>query len=335
MRLDELTAAYAALLRGGQWRLPTTIRARHDAIGNLLPEVTAAPRRVCSPAAAAQVVDILADPEARAAAFGLWSVLRLPFPAAVKTGTSEGYRDNWCLGGTREVAVGVWCGNFDRAAMGNVSGVAGAGAAWREIMLAWAELAHPGVDLATADTLAAPPPELARVRVCALSGLLPGPECPATVAELLLPAQRPPAACDWHGRDRAGRTVVAWPPLYRDWAAHHGLAAEGAVVARAGSAATRAAIDPTGGAAIAVAAPADGDAFVLSPELPRRFQSLELRCAVAGSPAEVVWLVDGREHVRARPPYTASWALAPGEHRIQADAGGRRSAPVRVTVYGE
>jgi penicillin-binding protein 1C len=332
VRLDELTGAFAALLRGGEWLPATAVRARTDAAGRALSEPPRVRRRVCSAAAAAQVVDILADPEARAPAFGLWSVLRLPFAAAVKTGTSEGFRDNWCVGGTREVAVGVWCGNFDRAAMGNVSGVAGAGAAWREIMLAWAELAHPGEDLATVATLASPPPELERVRVCALSGLLPGPDCPASVPELLLPAQRPRATCDWHRRSAGGRTVVAWPPLYRDWAARQGLVAEGTVVA---AAAAPASVDPTRGAELAIAAPADGDAFVLSPELPRRFQSLELRCAAAGAPPEVVWLIDGREHARAASPYTATWRLEPGEHRIQAAAGRRRSAPVRITVLGE
>ena len=40
------------------------------------------------------------------------------------------------------------------------------------------------------------------------------------------------------------------------------------------------------------------------------------------------------EAARSAAPYRASWPLAPGEHRIQAQAGGRRSAPVRVTVYG-
>jgi hypothetical protein len=169
--------------------------------------------------------------------------------------------------------------------------------------------------------------------VCALSGLLPGRDCPATVAELLLPSQRPHAACDWHRRGTGGRTVVAWPPLYRDWAVRQGLAAEGSVIARA--AAAPAAVDPTRGAELAIATPADGDAFVLSPELPRRFQSLELRCAAAGAPPEVVWLIDGREHARAAPPYTATWRLEPGEHRIQAAAGPRRSAPVRITVLGE
>ena len=337
VRLDELVAAFAALLRGGEWRQPTALRACYDLAGAPLPRAPAPVRRVWSAAAAAQVVDILADPEARAPAFGLWGVLRLPFAAAVKTGTSEGFRDNWCVGGTREVAVGIWCGNFDRAAMGNVSGVAGAGGAWREVMLAWADLAHPGEDLAVAETLLPPPATLSRVRLCALSGLLPGPDCPATVSELLLPGQRPPAACDWHRRDGDGRTAVAWPPRYRDWAAGEGLVADGVVLARAAAApagpgdAGRAG---AGSAAVAVTAPADGDAFVLSPELPRRFQSLELRCAVAGTPAEVVWLVDGREHARSAPPYRAGWPLAPGEHRIQAQAGDRRSAPVRVTVYG-
>ena len=155
--------------------------------------VRAAPRRVCSAEAAAQVVDILADPEARAPAFGLWSVLRLPFPAAVKTGTSEGFRDNWCVGGTREVVVGVWAGNFDRSPMGNVSGVTGAGAVWREVMLAWAEVAHPGSDLATRDTLGPLPPGLRRVDVCALSGLAPSPACPRVIGELAAPRAGAPA----------------------------------------------------------------------------------------------------------------------------------------------
>jgi len=339
VRLDELVAAYAALLRGGVWRGATALRAVREATGAGgrrpgFPE----PRSICTPEAAAQVVDILADPEARAAAFGEWSVLRLPFAAAVKTGTSEGFRDNWCVGGTAEVAVGVWCGNFDRTAMGNVSGVAGAGAAWREVMLAWAELAHPGEDLASVETLTPPPPALTRVRVCALSGLRPGPDCLATASELLRPDQAPRRACTWHTRAAGGRLAVAWPAAYRDWAAGEGLLTTGVVLAAGGEGgrgtAGRAPERATAGAGIAVATPADGDAFVLSPELPRRFQTLELRCAVAGSPATVVWLVDGEEHARVASPYRASWPLAPGEHRIEAVAGGCRSRPVRVTVLG-
>jgi penicillin-binding protein 1C len=339
VRLDELTLAYAALLSGGEWHGAASVRAVLDADGRVLRRpALPPPRRVCSPEAAAQVVDILADPEARASAFGAWSVLRLPFAAAVKTGTSEAFRDNWCVGGTREVVVGVWCGNFDRTAMGNVSGVTGAGAAWREIMLAWAGCAHPGENLALRQTLLEPPADLVRAKVCALSGLRPGPDCPATVVELLRPEQVPPDGCDWHVRGADGRTHTLWPPLYRAWAAGAGLQGDAVAAVASSPGAVRSAavrvVDPTRGAALAVAAPANGDAFVITPEVPRRFQTLELRCAVQGSPAEVVWLVDGEEYARAAAPYAASWQIAAGEHRIEVAAGAQRSRAVTVTVYG-
>lgn len=326
VRLAELATAFGALLRGGEHTPVQGWRAVVGRDGHVVRRpIRAAPARVCSAEAAAQVVDILADPEARAPAFGLWSVLRLPFAAAVKTGTSEGFRDNWCVGGTREVVVGVWAGNFNRSPMGNVSGITGAGAAWREVMLAWAEVARPGVDLATRETLGPLPPGLRRVDVCALSGLAPSPACPRVIRELLRPDQAPRRTCDWHERLADGRVVVRWPSLYRDWAAGEGLLAPETTLAAA---------LPAAGDHLTVLAPTDGDAFVLSADLPRRFQSLELRCAVPGAPSAVTWLVDGVEHTRAGPPYASRWELAPGAHRFQVVADGVRSRPVVVNVYG-
>ena len=80
------------------------------------------------------VTDILSDRYARARAFGVGSVLDLPFPAAVKTGTSSGYRDTWCVGYTSEYTVAVWVGNFNGSPMSRVSGVSGAGPLWSRIM---------------------------------------------------------------------------------------------------------------------------------------------------------------------------------------------------------
>ena len=40
----------------------------------------------------------------------------MPFPAAVKTGTSSDFRDTWTVGFTRDYTVGVWVGNFDGSA---------------------------------------------------------------------------------------------------------------------------------------------------------------------------------------------------------------------------
>ena len=52
--------------------------------------------------------------------------LELPFPAAVKTGTSNEARDNWTVGYTPGLAVGVWTGNTDNSETQNVSGLSAA-----------------------------------------------------------------------------------------------------------------------------------------------------------------------------------------------------------------
>jgi len=80
------------------------------------------------------VLDMLADPAARAATFGLDSALVTRGWAAVKTGTSKDMRDNWCVGSSSRYTVGVWVGNAGGAPMHGVSGVSGAAPVWRELM---------------------------------------------------------------------------------------------------------------------------------------------------------------------------------------------------------
>ena len=102
----ELTRAYAALARGGD-----DARCGRDGAAD-----TGA-ARVGNRPSWVLVTDMLADSHARAAAFGVDSVLALPFPAAVKTGTSSDFRDTWTVGFTRDYTVGVWVGNFDGTPM--------------------------------------------------------------------------------------------------------------------------------------------------------------------------------------------------------------------------
>ncbi|WP_375392320.1 penicillin-binding protein 1C [uncultured Sphingomonas sp.] len=124
--LLEQVAAYRALAIGGRW---SPLRLTADA-------PRPAPRAVTTPAAAWIVSDILADPNARAATFGLDSALRLPFWAAAKTGTSKAMRDNWCIGFTRRFTVGVWVGNAEGDPMRAVSGTSGAAPVWRDLVTA-------------------------------------------------------------------------------------------------------------------------------------------------------------------------------------------------------
>src|SRR3546814_2245365 len=105
-----------------------------DVCSSDLPE--AEPRAITTPAAAWIVGDMLADPNARVATFGLDNALRLPFWAAVKTGTSKAMRDNWCIGYSTRYTVGVWVGNKEGDPMRAVSGTSGAAPVWRDVMLA-------------------------------------------------------------------------------------------------------------------------------------------------------------------------------------------------------
>lgn len=131
--LMEQVAAYRSLALGGRW---APLRLMDG-------DPSPAPRAVTTPQAAWIVSDMLSDPTARVATFGLDNALRLPFWAAVKTGTSKAMRDNWCIGFTDRYVVGVWVGNLEGDSMRAVSGTSGAAPVWRDVMLAL-NRDHPG-----------------------------------------------------------------------------------------------------------------------------------------------------------------------------------------------
>ncbi len=124
--LLEQASAYRALANGGRWS-PIRITAG---------DRPHAPHQVMTAEAAWLVGDILADASARVSTFGLDSALKLPFWAAVKTGTSKAMRDNWCVGYTGRYTVAVWVGNLEGDSMKAVSGTSGAAPVWRDVMMA-------------------------------------------------------------------------------------------------------------------------------------------------------------------------------------------------------
>src|SRR5690606_6655927 len=72
--------------------------------------------RVLSQNTARQISDILSDNVARTPAFGPNSLLNIP-GVAVKTGTTNNYRDAWIIGYTPDVVIGAWAGNNDNTSM--------------------------------------------------------------------------------------------------------------------------------------------------------------------------------------------------------------------------
>jgi penicillin-binding protein 1C len=314
--LAELVGAYAMLARGGVWIEPRAIRdgspARHA-------------RRVLSERAAFWVTDILADDEARAYVFGRGGSLEFPFTVAAKTGTSQAYRDNWTIGYTREVTVGVWVGNFDRKALIGSSGVTGAGPIFHAVMLAAQQHVH-GRD-AVDEPIVKRPADLGEHDVCELSGMRAGAACPLRRREWL-PATVSPLPCDWH-HDSEDGILTLWPEPYRQWAAAKGLLAESdwpsasapPASPRAGARRREHAVParPFG-----ILSPADGATYLIDPTLRADFQRLPLRASAPRGPVE--WRVDG--HVVS----IGDWPLARGVHRVTARDASGQVAEASITV---
>jgi penicillin-binding protein 1C len=327
VRLDELTAAYAAFARGGEWRAP---RARLDPESRL-----ADPLQLVSPRTAYWITDILADDEARSFIFGRGSQLDFPFPVAVKTGTSQAYHDNWTVGSSRHVTVGVWVGNFDRSPLIGSSGVTGAGPLFHAVMLA-AEARVTGHVTPSDGAVLDPPAPLVEATICGLSGMRTGEACPVRRRERLAPdaPQVGGAACGWH-QSADGEVVTIWPDRYRAWADANGLRspierrAEVQLARRATQAGEGPSHRPAAG--LHVAHPADGTVFLIDPTLRAEFQALPFRAIGAGG-GRLSWTVNGREVGSTSADGSVLWPLQRGSHvAVVRDAAGR-SAEVSFTV---
>ncbi|MGB8518536.1 MAG: penicillin-binding protein 1C [Candidatus Tumulicola sp.] len=279
--LWELAGAYTTLARGGL-SIPL----------HLLSAQPPVPNRVGDLPTWALVTDMLADPHARAQSFGLHSVLEMPFPAAVKTGTSSDFRDTWTVGFTRDYTVAVWVGNFDGSPMRGVSGVTGAGPLWNRIMLHL----HERYDPAPFD----PPLGFVRVAVCATTGHAPAPRCPAVVQEWVRPedvaAVRRPAPALSHEYD-------PWLSLQPG----------------------------DGVSSLRIVSPRDGDVFVANPTasaLQAREQQIALRAAGANAP--LAWTANGNA-VPLDASGTAFWPVRAGTWTFEAfDGRARDRVTIRV-----
>ncbi len=259
----------------------------------------------------ALITDMLSDAHARAIAFGVDSVLNLPFPAAVKTGTSSNYRDTWTLGFTRDYTVATWVGNFNGDRMQEVSGVTGAAPLWRRIMLHLHETSAPP---------AFPPPEhLVQQPICALSGLRPTPACPAVVQEYFYPEDLTEyfessaalvlkdAARSRHDRhlDSFYQLVsdesddleyrIDLPPEYDEWVAMQHAPALFATDLK-------------------IVSPRNGDVFLLKPASRVEFK-------LAGIEDEAVeWWLNGKKLASGASNHLF-WSLQPGNWTLQVKAG--------------
>ena len=179
--VKELVALYAMLAEGGELReLRRTLDAHHR-LGE----------RLLGREASFLVLDMLRHNPRPGQRFGAdW--VRDHVAVAWKTGTSFGFRDAWAVGVLGPYVLCVWVGNFDGRGNPIFVGRSAAGGLFFDLvdaLRANVEGEHPEA------------PEginVTQVRVCPVSGKLPGPSCRQTETTWFVPGISPIDTCDIH-----------------------------------------------------------------------------------------------------------------------------------------
>ena len=270
-------------------------------------------------ATARQLSLFLSDPLARLPSFPRLSTLEVPFPVAIKTGTSFGFRDAWSMAYSSRYIVGVWIGHPENARMNHVGSLQSSG-----LVQSIFRYLQPEESRGINQEPFPPPRDNVPVRLCPLSGQRASEHCPMVTLEYLQPGTEPQTLCQVHrpfAVDREtgtladaltppGRivtqTYTVLPPEYATWGAKRGY----------GEPPVRSYYRPE--ASVRIVEPPNGSRYLIDPEIPRVFQTLALRADVSPSVPEIVWYVDGEEYRRVAYPYETRWSLSSGEHTFQA-----------------
>jgi len=239
--------------------------------------------------------------------------------------------------------TGVWTGNADSEPMIRVSGVSGAGPIWHDFM----ELALRGQPSRNFSM----PEGIVQVTVCALSGMLPSPDCPHTRSEWFIKGTQPTQVDNWYVHQKidvttgklanantpAGqvvdRVMIQLPAEARAWATEQGWP-----VALLD--------DQSGGAcegeacaAIVISQPDPGSIYRISEQLPRAVQKVPLEVNVNDAHVERAELILDGEEVIAQfsgTSYKGFWTLEPGDHQFVARAylrDGTQQDSAAVTIH--
>lgn len=119
VRLIDLTEAYSVLATDGIKHAQTMVLSVQDANGDILEQYADQATQVADAQSVSLINDVLSDNAARAPLMGGSQSLTV-FPGydtAMKTGTSNDYRDAWSMGYSPSLVVGVWAGNNNNKPM--------------------------------------------------------------------------------------------------------------------------------------------------------------------------------------------------------------------------
>lgn len=303
--LEKLVRAYGVLATDGRLADLTWIEGQR----------VREPVRVLSTDTARLVQSFLADPSARLPSFPRYGPTEFPFPVALKTGTSQGYRDAWTVAWSQDVMVGVWLGRADAGTMTKLSG---AGSAAR---LAHAILMRIGQTKSgdLRDASFPPPPGRVPVELCTFGGRSDG-ACGHTLTEWVKPDEMPaviPIAA--RNAESGLRPAIALPAAHRAWAQNAGYQVR--------------AVD-SDDARLTIVAPENDSRIWINPDASPQAGRIALKAVVSPKVSQVVWYIDGAPFALSDPDQPVWWPLTKGAHRIEVRLPLQRAASqvVRIVV---
>jgi penicillin-binding protein 1C len=347
--LLDLTRAYGVLANGGNRVSEVSILSIQTGDGR---EVYTAPSQaeesVLDNRVAWLIGDILSDDSARLLGFPPNSVLNIGRPAAVKTGTTSNFHDNWTVGYTPDVVVGVWVGNASNESMEDVTGLSGAGPIWHAVIR--------NILAGSPEKEFVRPDGLAQEEVCALSGLLPTPACPYTRKEWFIEGTQPVkpdsfyrlvkidkttgylAAEDTPPENIAEITVLDLPLEADQWAREHGLTLYSDLeqISTPG-----AAQNASGSPNVLIRAPVTGSTYVFSNKVPVDDQQIRAEVYSNSQGGKISLYLDDRLVGSGTDDPLIVWLpVMIGKHSLSAnvetsDGETLTSVPVEYEVKGE
>lgn len=321
VNLLELTNLYASLARGGIW-MPYRLVDKESMVPG---------KKFFSRGSSYIITEILSEVKRPDFPNEFITATNLPL-VALKTGTSSGRKDAWSIGYDPEWTLGVWVGNADGAGNPELVGAESAAPLLLEIFDAlrkgrrqqWFER----------------PPEVGFRQVCALSGMIAGPNCPETRQEMYIYNVSPTRVCNFHqkfdidsatgyrlcsfcrqGRKYQTKTFVRWPEEVANWMKANNIAVQE--------------IPPhlpscphqDSGRPPQIISPRPGDHFLLREGVKPELQQIKLRAAVDNRVKKLYWFVDGKMVHQGLASETVFYLPTPGRHQLVCmDEEGRKAS---------
>jgi penicillin-binding protein 1C len=290
-----------------------------------------------------QIKRFLSDPVARLPSFPRGGNLEYPFAVAVKTGTSEGFRDSWCFGMSDKFLVGVWIGNTDFTSTKNLSGYEGAARVVKKTLLSL----HPNRVNGMSDISFPPPPGYKPIKICKLTGKKADRYTPYVTTEYFKPGTEPIEyskvqqllpidkkngllAFPGCGVPVEYRRFIVLEPQFRDWAQSQGLE-----VPPDRYSPSCGGIPSVDNCSIIITSPRTDSRFFIDPDMPVGKSTLTLTCKVFPPVSSVLWYVNGEEFKVVSYPFNLSWLMKPGVYEFQAAVpySSFRSNVIKVEVF--